>query len=111
MPPGPIASPGLDSFQAILNPAKVDYLFFVAQNDGTHFFSSKLSDHIAATKRIRKEAAVSADAVDTDSEDAVGIEVKGSEGEHTGKNATGLEVTGTAKQSVPDSNKENKPLR
>ncbi|PKN86193.1 MAG: endolytic transglycosylase MltG [Deltaproteobacteria bacterium HGW-Deltaproteobacteria-1] len=111
LPPGPIASPGLDSFQAILNPAKVDYLFFVARNDGSHFFSSKLSDHIAATKRIRKEAAVSADAVDTDSEDAVGIEVKGSEGEHTGKNATGLEVTGTAKQSVPDSNKENKPLR
>ncbi len=111
LPPGPIASPGLDSFQAILNPAKVDYLFFVAQNDGTHFFSSKLSDHIAATKRIRKEAAVSADAADVDSEDVVGIEVTGGEGEHVGKNATGLDVTGTPEQSVPNSNKENKPLR
>lgn len=106
LPPGPIASPGLDSFQAILNPAKVDYLFFVAQNDGTHYFSSKLSDHIAATKRIRKEAAVSADAADAASEDVVGIEVTGGEGEHAGKNATSLEVTGTAEQSVPDSNKE-----
>ena len=35
LPPGPIASPGLDSFQAVLQPAAVDYLYFVSKGDGT----------------------------------------------------------------------------
>jgi len=53
LPPGPIASPGLDSFQAVLNPAAVDYLYFVSQKDGTHFFSASLADHINAVQRFR----------------------------------------------------------
>ena len=109
LPPGPIASPGLDSFQAILNPANVDYLFFVAQNDGTHYFSSKLSDHIAATKRIRSDTAVRADTADADSENVIGVDAAGSEDKPFGKNITGRDVTGTAEPSVPDSSKENTP--
>ncbi|HNZ10629.1 MAG: putative aminodeoxychorismate lyase [Deltaproteobacteria bacterium ADurb.Bin151] len=109
LPPGPIASPGLDSFQAILNPAKVDYLFFVAQNDGTHYFSRKLSDHIAATKRIRSDAAVNADTIDTDDEDVVRIDAKGGEGEPVSKSITRPDVTGTTGQSNPNSNIEKKP--
>ncbi len=54
LPPGPIASPGLDSFQAVLKPAEVDYLYFVSQKDGTHFFSSTLNQHNIATMRIRQ---------------------------------------------------------
>lgn len=60
LPPGPIANPGLDSYQAILNPADVDYLYFVSQMDGTHFFSSSLDEHITAMHRIRNGANPSA---------------------------------------------------
>ena len=54
LPPGPIASPGLDSFQAVLKPADVDYLYFVSQKDGSHFFSSTLDIHVNATQKFRK---------------------------------------------------------
>lgn len=53
LPPGPIANPGLDSFQAVLNPADADYLYFVSQKDGTHFFSSSLDAHNRAVLRFR----------------------------------------------------------
>ena len=53
LPPGPIASPGLDSFQAVLHPADVNYLYFVSKGDGTHFFSSSLIAHHDATIRFR----------------------------------------------------------
>jgi len=56
LPPGPIANPGVDSFQAVLNPAKVDFLYFVSQKDGTHFFSSSLNDHNIAVQRFRNNS-------------------------------------------------------
>ncbi len=55
IPPGPIASPGLGSLQAVLNPDATDLLFFVAKYDGTHIFSKTLSEHVAATKAIRQQ--------------------------------------------------------
>lgn len=45
LPPGPIASPGLASIQAVLHPADVTYLYFVSRNDGTHVFASTLREH------------------------------------------------------------------
>ena len=53
LPPGPIASPGLRSIQAALNPADVPYLYFVSNNDGTHNFSATLSNHESAVKAYR----------------------------------------------------------
>lgn len=51
--PGPIASPGLDSIRAVLFPAKVNYLYFVARSDGTHVFSTTYRDHLRAQRGIR----------------------------------------------------------
>ena len=42
LPPGPISNPGLASIQAVLKPADVTYLYFVAKVDGsnTHVFAN-----------------------------------------------------------------------
>jgi len=53
LPPGPIANPGEGAILASLYPDKVDYLFFVAQGDGSHFFSKDFSSHEKAITRYR----------------------------------------------------------
>lgn len=53
LPPGPIANPGEGAILATLYPEKVDYLFFVAQGDGSHFFSKDFSAHEKAIGRYR----------------------------------------------------------
>jgi UPF0755 protein len=45
LPPGPIANPGREALQAVLHPARSDYLYFVSKNDGSHFFSRTLKEH------------------------------------------------------------------
>jgi UPF0755 protein len=54
LPPGPINNPGLASIAAALNPSDVDYLYFVAAEDGSHIFSTTWEEHRAAIDRIRK---------------------------------------------------------
>ncbi len=55
LPPGPIASPGLKSIMAAVNPADVPYLYFVSNNDGTHTFSVRYDEHSQAVQEyIRK---------------------------------------------------------
>ncbi|MBI5141175.1 MAG: endolytic transglycosylase MltG [Nitrospirae bacterium] len=53
LPPGPIANPGMASIRAALNPAGTDYLYFMANGDGTHQFSKTYRDHLRAVKRYR----------------------------------------------------------
>jgi UPF0755 protein len=50
LPPGPIANPGLASLEAALHPAPVGFLYFVAKNDGSHFFSKTLDQHQRAVR-------------------------------------------------------------
>lgn len=50
LPLGPIANPGLASLRAALNPAPVNYLYFVAKNDGSHQFSRTLGQHQNAVR-------------------------------------------------------------
>lgn len=52
LPPGPIGNPGPEAIQAVLNPARTPYLYFVAKNDGSHQFSATLEDHNAAVRRF-----------------------------------------------------------
>ena len=49
LPPGPICSPSYDSIYAVLNPDPVDYLYFVAKNDGSgeHAFATTLDEQTA----------------------------------------------------------------
>ena len=55
LPPGPIAAPGLDSIRAALEPADVDYLYFVADGNGVHVFSSTYGDHVNAVNRLLRK--------------------------------------------------------
>ena len=55
LPPGPVASPGLASIQAALNPAEGDWLYFVVDGKtGGHRFSRTLAEHEAAIEQIGK---------------------------------------------------------
>ena len=53
LPPGPIASPGKASIEAALNPADVDYLYFVSRNDGSHVFARTLEEHNANVREFQ----------------------------------------------------------
>jgi UPF0755 protein len=52
LPPGPIASPGLASIMAVLEPADTDYYYFVARGDGTHQFSRTFAEHVQARQQL-----------------------------------------------------------
>jgi len=59
LPPGPISSPGAGSLRAAMNPAPVDYLYFVSNADGeSHTFNRTLAEHQVAVNRFRREIAV-----------------------------------------------------
>jgi len=45
LPPGPIGNPSEASLKAALNPAPTDFLFFVSNTQGGHFFASTLAEH------------------------------------------------------------------
>jgi UPF0755 protein len=55
LPPGPIASPGLEAIKAALWPESKDDLFFVSRNDGTHIFCPTLECHEAAVQKWQVE--------------------------------------------------------
>ena len=53
LPPGPIASPGEDSFRAVLYPEQHGYFYYVATGDGSggHVFAQTFSEHLVNVQR------------------------------------------------------------
>jgi UPF0755 protein len=62
LPPGPVANPGLRSLRAAMDPAKTDYLYFVAAGadpQGGSLFSSTIEEHarnVAGYRHALKKA-------------------------------------------------------
>ena len=54
LPPGPIGNPGEASLRAALQPAETDYLYFVANTQGGHFFSATLEEHNRNVTKYRR---------------------------------------------------------
>jgi UPF0755 protein len=54
LPPGPIGNPGEISLRAALQPTETDYLYFVANTQGGHFFSSTLEEHNRNVTKYRR---------------------------------------------------------
>ena len=55
LPPTPIANPGIKSIEAVLYPAKSDYLYFVATIDGGNTYSKTYEEHVKAVEQYRKD--------------------------------------------------------
>ena len=53
LPPTPICNPGKASILAALNPANVNYLYFVSMDGTRHHFSTTWSQHATAVARYR----------------------------------------------------------
>lgn len=53
LPPTPIGNPGKSSLLAVLKPAKVPYLYFVADGNGSHIFSRTYAEHLRAIEKVR----------------------------------------------------------
>jgi UPF0755 protein len=57
LPPGPICNPGMASLKAAMNPARTDYLYFVAASanpSGKSRFSTTLEEHARNVQEYRK---------------------------------------------------------
>lgn len=53
LPPGPICNPGRGSIVAALRPSGDRYLYFVSNNDGTHYFTESYDDFLNAKRRYK----------------------------------------------------------
>jgi UPF0755 protein len=56
LPPGPVGAPSSASIAAVLNPAQVPYLYFVAGQNGRHVFSRNYSEHLRAVANSRRQS-------------------------------------------------------
>jgi UPF0755 protein len=47
LPPGPINNPGVQTIDAVLNPTPNPYIFYLADNAGTTYYSKTYEEHLA----------------------------------------------------------------
>lgn len=60
LPPTPICNPGRAALEAVANPSKTNYLYFVADGSGGHVFSATLKEHndnVAKWRKLEAEKA------------------------------------------------------
>ena len=60
LPPGPIGNPSTMGIDAVLNPADTKYLYFVARSDGSHVFTTSLTEHNRAKAAVARERRLAA---------------------------------------------------
>lgn len=53
LPPTPIGNPTTEAIEAVLSPANVPYLYFVARGDGGHVFARTYAEHLRNIRRVR----------------------------------------------------------
>jgi UPF0755 protein len=53
LPIGPINNPSLNALEAAIQPIKSNYFYFVADGTGGHIFTSSLSEHRKAIKKVK----------------------------------------------------------
>ena len=56
LPPGPICNPGYESVAAVLAPAEIDALYFVADRKGKHIFNANFDEHKKAKRCVEQAA-------------------------------------------------------
>lgn len=54
LPPTPIGNPTTAAIEAVLDPADVPWLYFVARGDGGHIFARTYQEHLNNIRRIRR---------------------------------------------------------
>jgi UPF0755 protein len=54
LPPGPVNNPGRMALGAAVEPAGVDYLYFVARGDGSHAFNQTHDGHLRDKQKLQQ---------------------------------------------------------
>jgi peptidoglycan lytic transglycosylase G len=54
LPPGPIGNPGEIALRAAMTPEKTNFLYFVANTEGGHFFAATLEEHNRNVTKYRR---------------------------------------------------------
>jgi UPF0755 protein len=54
LPPTPIGNPSGAAIDAVLSPAEVSFLYFVARGDGGHVFANSYQEHLRNIRRVRR---------------------------------------------------------
>lgn len=55
LPPGPVGNPTREAIEAVLHPAAVRYLYFVAAPDGRSVFASSYTEQLRNIRRLREQ--------------------------------------------------------
>lgn len=52
LPEGPICNPGIESIRAALNPKESNYIYYILQKDGSHYFTNSYDDFLDKKKEL-----------------------------------------------------------
>ncbi len=52
LPPTPISNPGLSSLEAVVNPAKTNYLYYISDSNGVNHYAETLEGHNANRQKF-----------------------------------------------------------